>query len=103
MRGMCLNTCILRMFEDTFSLGAAQLGVPLILKIVTVINHWEVECIIEQKNTHTRRHYGESDLGHLPFSRCQIDDIFFFFFFSRKTGFDISCKLSALETICMKF
>ena len=28
--------------------------------------------------------------------------IFFFFFFSQTTGLDISCKLSPLETICMK-
>ena len=34
------------------------------------------------------------------FSRRQIDDIFSYF--SRKTGFDISCKLSPMETICMK-
>ena len=33
------------------------------------------------------------------FSRRQID---IFSFFSQKTGFDISCKLSPLETICMK-
>ena len=26
-----------------------------------------------------------------------------FFIFSQKTGFEISCKLSPLETICMKF
>ena len=26
----------------------------------------------------------------------------FFSYFSKKTGFDISCKLSLLETICMK-
>ena len=29
-------------------------------------------------------------------------NIFSFVFFSRNTGFDISCKLSPLETICMK-
>ena len=34
------------------------------------------------------------------FSRRQIDDIFLIFF--QKTGFDISCKLSPKETICMK-
>ena len=28
---------------------------------------------------------------------------FFFFFFFERTGIDISCKLSSLETICMKF
>ena len=46
---------------------------------------------------------------HIPFSlyhslglfnRCQINDIFFYF--SQKTGSDISCKLSPVETICMK-
>ena len=31
------------------------------------------------------------------------DDIFHFFsYFSQKTGFDLSCKLSSKETICMK-
>ena len=33
------------------------------------------------------------------FSRRQNDDIFFYF--SQKIGFDISCKLSPEETICM--
>ena len=27
---------------------------------------------------------------------------YLFFFFFQKTGFDISCKLSPVETICMK-
>ena len=30
-----------------------------------------------------------------------MDDVFLIFFF-QKTGFDILCKLSALETICIK-
>ena len=34
------------------------------------------------------------------FNRQQTDDIFLFF--PRTTGFDSSCKLSPLETICMK-
>ena len=34
------------------------------------------------------------------FSRRQTDDIFHIF--SKKLGFDISCKLSPEETICMK-
>ena len=34
------------------------------------------------------------------FSRRHINDIFLIF--PRKTGFDIACKLSPLETICMK-
>ena len=29
-------------------------------------------------------------------------EIFFLFFFSKKIGFDTACKLSPLETICMK-
>ena len=33
------------------------------------------------------------------FSRRHLE---YFSFFSQKTGFDISCKLSPLETICMK-
>ena len=33
------------------------------------------------------------------FSRCHFE---FFFFFSQKTGFDISCQLSPVETIGMK-
>ena len=33
------------------------------------------------------------------FIRRQIDFLYFFF---QKTGFDISCKLSPLETICME-
>ena len=28
--------------------------------------------------------------------------IFSLFFFTQKTGFDIACKLSPLETVCMK-
>ena len=28
--------------------------------------------------------------------------VYIFFYFSQKTGFDISCKLSPMETICMK-
>ena len=39
------------------------------------------------------------------FSRRQMDDIFlsfFLYFFFQKIGFDISCKLSPKETICMK-
>ena len=32
----------------------------------------------------------------------QMTNWWFFFFFSQKTGFDISCKLSPIETICMK-
>ena len=39
-----------------------------------------------------------STLGKI-FSRRHID---WFSYFSQKTGFDISCKLSQLETICMK-
>ena len=37
------------------------------------------------------------------FSR-RLTEFFFFFFsyFSQKTGFNISCKMSPLETICMK-
>ena len=31
----------------------------------------------------------------------QTTSKYFSFFFSQKTGFDISCKLSPLETICM--
>ena len=31
------------------------------------------------------------------------DKFVIFFLFSQKTGFDISCKLSLLETICMKY
>ena len=30
------------------------------------------------------------------------DGILKYFYFSQETGFDISCKLSPLETICMK-
>ena len=30
------------------------------------------------------------------------DKLLIFFLFSQKTGFDISCKLSPMETICMK-
>ena len=30
------------------------------------------------------------------------DKLVIFFLFSRKTGFDISCKLSPMETICLK-
>ena len=29
-------------------------------------------------------------------------DLYLFLFYSEKKGFDISCKLSPLETICMK-
>ena len=29
--------------------------------------------------------------------------MFFFFFFLKKTGFDIPCKLSPLETLCIKY
>ena len=29
--------------------------------------------------------------------------VIFFFYFYQKTGFDISCKFSLSETICMKF
>ena len=35
------------------------------------------------------------------FSRCPIYDIFSYF--SQKIVFDISCKLSPVETLCMKF
>ena len=36
-------------------------------------------------------------------SKNSADDILnCFSYFSQKTGFDISCKLSPLETICMK-
>ena len=35
------------------------------------------------------------------FNKQQIDDIFLIF--SQKIGFDISCKLFPMETICMKF
>ena len=30
------------------------------------------------------------------------DKLIFFIYFSLKTGFDISCKLSLMETMCMK-
>ena len=30
------------------------------------------------------------------------DNLKYFSYFSQKTGFDITCKLSRLETICMK-
>ena len=36
------------------------------------------------------------------FSRQTIEIFFFFFFFWQKTGFDIACKFSPMETICMK-
>ena len=42
-----------------------------------------------------------SMLGKI-FSRPRIEIVFFFFFFFQNTGFDISCKLSSMETICMK-
>ena len=52
-----------------------------------------------------RRFYCEmlmlSVLGIL-FSRQHIEIFFFFFFSLQKTGFDISCKLSPKETVCMK-
>ena len=36
--------------------------------------------------------------------KFSADDILkYFFYFSQKTGFDISCKLSPVETICMKY
>ena len=37
-------------------------------------------------------------------SRCQINNSLFVFlsYFPRKKGFDLSCKLSPKETICMK-
>ena len=35
----------------------------------------------------------------LPFNIQQTDDIFIF---SQKIGFDVSCKLSPWETICIK-
>ena len=50
-------------------------------------------------------------LGKL-LSKAGMNYFFFFFFFfffflfsyfSQKTGFDISCKLSPWETICMKY
>ena len=35
--------------------------------------------------------------------KISLDDIFkYFFYFTQKTGFAISCKLSPLETVCMK-
>ena len=35
--------------------------------------------------------------------KFSADDILkYFFYFSQKTGYDISCKLSPKETICMK-
>ena len=37
------------------------------------------------------------------FSRQYYEIFFLFLFFFQKTGFDISCKLSPLETICMKY
>ena len=36
------------------------------------------------------------------FSADDIFEIVFLFFFSQVTGFDISCTLSQLETVCMK-
>ena len=39
-----------------------------------------------------------STLGKI-FSRWHID---FFYYFSKKTGFDISSKLSSVATICLK-
>ena len=36
------------------------------------------------------------------FSRRHFDIFFFFCYFSQDTGFDILCRLSAMETICMK-
>ena len=41
-----------------------------------------------------------SSLGEIVMRRHI--EIFFFSYFSQKAGFDISCKLSPLETICMK-
>ena len=36
--------------------------------------------------------------------KFSADDIFkYFFYFFQETGFDISCKLSPEETICMKY
>ena len=34
--------------------------------------------------------------------KFSADAILIYFYFSQKTGFDILCKLSPLETICMK-
>ena len=36
------------------------------------------------------------------FNRQELTILFFFFFFFQKIGFDISCKLSSWETICIK-
>ena len=36
--------------------------------------------------------------------KISADDILkYLLYFSQKTGFDMSCKLSPMETICMKF
>ena len=51
---------------------------------------------IFHETIHVNRYHS---LGY--FSRRRNDYIFSYFF--QKTGFDISCKLSLLETICIKY
>ena len=52
---------------------------------------------------HVRDSWPFSHLTLNTLSKLSADDILkYLSYFSQKTGFDISCKLSPQETICMK-
>ena len=57
-----------------------------------------------RKEVYARFHDCRSCSCHLAdWVKFSADNILkYFFYFSEKTGYDISCKLSQLETICMK-
>ena len=74
---------------------------------VQILGHHPVPPVLTSQHKvskeitlNTQTSFTLSTLGKI-FSRRQIDNNFSYF--SQKTGFVISCKLSPMETVCMKY
>ena len=65
----------------------------------------EVMCLNKAKNKDLQRKHKNKTLTFTTLLVNLADDklVMFFLFCPQKTGFDISCKLFPLETICMKW
>ena len=103
-----LNQRILRKFEGTFSLDAAQIKVHLcVITQCTQFFWWSISCLfmlIKQFCIMSRKLCIMLRQRLALWVKFSADDIlkYFSYFFPQKICFDISGKLTPLETIYMK-
>ena len=60
-----------------------------------------MHCLMYIMNNDLELQISSSTFTNLK-ANSEDDKLMTFSYFSQKTGFDLSCKLSPLETICMK-